>query len=430
MIPGFDFGLVILGLAALAFVVGIGGWIVELVRKPSPFSETVTAPTRDLSRPLAPRPPTPAPLVSPKPMQAPLPCPTPESAPSDNPPALPSLPAPVSAPETATVDSKAIEETITSDEDFKESLEERVEAEIPTETPEVADAVLAPPDAGPAEEPDFLPCTGHAVWSSPESGTTQAQLQRAIFRDRFNTLVLCFPPFARHAWPQEIYLHRETGDTYVGLKNTERVSVHCSVTLTQGEEIRFAGHWQVDRHDNARFLQFQFSGSLIPAPGEGQPAIPPLAISGLPAPVPAPVSVVAKRIIPARTFSLRFWKYRGHSIAEILVNGNPWGQSHRGSRQRFAFGKKKARMVVAAGSHIRTFVESRGEQPVTPPAPRFESRVGPVWIARQDSFVVSGRRIPRPHLRLYLDTADSFGFGLAKAEALAALLPEIERWSA
>jgi len=430
MIPNFDFGLVILGLAALAFVAGMGGWIVELIRKPSPVSEPAAPPVPDLPRPLAPRSPTTVPLVPPKPIQVPLPAPTPASAASDNQPTLPPLPAPVSAPETAIVEFTAIEETITSDENLQESLEEQVEAEIPAETPEVAEPTVVPPAAAPAEEADFLLCTGQAEWTSPGSGTTQTQLNRAIFRDRFNTLVLCFPPFARHAWPQEIYLYRDTGDTYVGLKNTTNVSVHCSVTLTQGADLRFAGHWQVDRHDNAQFLQFQFTGSLIPASGEGQPSVPPPALAGLPAPVPVQPAVAVKRIIPARTFSLRFWKYRGHSIAEILVNGNSWGESHRGFRQRFSFGKKKARMVVAAGSHIRTFVESRGERPVTPPVLKVESRVGPVRIARQDSFVVSGRRIPRPHLRLYLDTAESFGFGLAKAEALVALLPEIERWAA
>jgi hypothetical protein len=86
-------------------------------------------------------------------------------------------------------------------------------------------------------------------------------------------------------------------------------------------------------------------------------------------------------------------------------------------------------MVLAARNQIRSFVDNAGSNPATLNA-QVDARPwldGTVAIIGHEFFRVNQREIRSPFLQLTFGR-ESFSFGLSKAEALAHLVPDIEKF--
>ena len=463
---GFDFGILILGLGALAFLAGLGAWIREILNKPDGISPTDTRldppkPARAYATTTGSTPPevtttqlTSTFLTDP----AELPLLPPQEEPTDQ------------AEEQVDNEFVAIAQTVGTNETYTESAQEQLEEDVPLTDAETtgvshapaveefelkaetveADNTYAeslqeqveadepPASTGTPQEPEepgdnlFLTCSGNAIWTSPENDKDNSAINRAIFRNNFNSLIFSFTGFSSHKWPLEILFNRETEKRYTGTAKYENISVHCTITFQalHGRNLEFDGWWQVDRRDNSKYLKYRFSGILeprgqIPLPRAG-PIVRPLA----PRAVPAPEPVVSQRIsIPERRFSLAHGIFDGKPFIEILENGSPWGDTHRNAKRHFSFGRRKARMILLAEGQIREFVDSGGEAPKSSPMRVQGGSLldDSVIITREDSFTIGATHIPLPHIKL-THKEESIGFGLSKADALLTLWPQIDKW--
>lgn len=99
-------------------------------------------------------------------------------------------------------------------------------------------------------------------------------------------------------------------------------------------------------------------------------------------------------------------------MIEILVDDQEWGQVFRYD-ENFKFGLVKAKMILAGLEKITEFCDNNGRYPpiqqkvvITDTAYRVLQ-----GCIRYDEFIVRGRRIQKPFLKL-LDVSKDFGFGL------------------
>jgi len=432
---GFDFGILILGLGALAFLAGLGTWTWECIKKPNapepdqntveyyasdPSAKTLedtlapeirAAHSESLQPPHLPKPPV---TTLPSPLAQPAPIP---------PPPPPSL-------EIQEVEFK--QEHVDNDPSYEATLAEVQEAD----PPELPPAPLSTESLTSEEnEKGFLSCTGTAFWSSEDGGKTTATIGRAIFRDSFHTLRLALK-YNNRDWPKEVTMRRDTTTSYTGQAGTESTNVHCQLIFKSlsGTKIEFKGLWYAYRTDTQACETFSVTGeihSADQAPGVFTASVDPIQVraSLLPRAKPRNEESAKRIAIPGRRFSLAFANFHGNPFLEILENGSPWGESHPGARRHFSFGKRKARMVLAARNQIRSFVDNTGSNPATLNAqveanPWLE---GTVAITGHEFFRVKQREIRSPFLQLTFGR-ESFSFGLSKAEALLHLLPTIEKW--
>ena len=446
MTSGFDLGILVLVLGAIALVAGLGAVAWEKLQKvkvPNPDAD------RDLGGPIHdqsvsakhPNPateiPPPISIVSnPSPQIAISALPaaahttelharisTKESAPE----VFTPMELPLELPPFPVEEFKLEAETVSKDETYAESLQEKVEADDPSQSIETEELPQE------ADDESFLTCSGNATWTSPENDRDTASINRAIFRNSFNSLIFSFGGFSSHDWPLEIVCSRETAKSYTGTAKHGQISVHCVLNFRalQGSNLEFDGWWQTERHDGRRHLRYRFSGLLRAS--RQFPGLPPA-----PAPVPAGPRVTlpaepyvpGEISIPIRRFSLGYGEYRGNPFIEILENGRPWGETHRNAKKHFSFGRRKARMILLAAQQIREFVTSDGEGPATSPASVQGGSLldDTVEITKEDSFNIGTRRLPFPHLKL-THKEESLGFGLSKADALLSLWPKIEEWA-
>ncbi|NBT48757.1 MAG: hypothetical protein EBT07_13235 [Actinobacteria bacterium] len=460
---GFDFGILILGLGALAFLAGLGAWIREILNKPDDASPTDTRldppkPARAYATTTGSTPPevTTTQLTSTfltDPAELPVPHSQEESS--------------HQLEEQVVDEFKVKAETVETNGIYTESLHEQVEAdellteaettgeshapaveefELKAETVEAdktyaeslqeqVDADEPPASAGAPQEPAddlFLTCSGNAIWTSPENDKDNSAINRAIFRNNFNSLIFAFNGFSSHKWPLEISFNRETEKRYTGTAKYENISVHCTITFQalHGRNLEFDGWWQADRRDNNKYMKYRFSGILeprgqIPLPPAG-PIVRPLA----PRAIPAPESLVPRQIsIPERRFSLGYGIFNGNPFIEILENERPWGETHRNAKKHFSFGRRKAKMIILAEKQIREFVASDGEGTSSSSARVQGGSLldDTVVITIEDSFTIGSTRLPFPHIKL-THKEESIGFGLSKADALLTLWPQIDKW--
>jgi hypothetical protein len=441
----FDFGLVILGLAAIALVAGLAAVVWEALNRtkasalgpkeelqksippktaPDPSFEPAPEGPLTVSKFLTPPPKVP----TDKPIAEPQKLPQTQSSPASSPEisAPPAEPAP-KPPSPHIEEIKLENKTVTEDHSYAESLQEQVEADEPSEAIE--------PEEQPEEAEDglFLACTGNATWISAENDRDATSINRAIFRNGFNSLVFSFDRFAAHDWPLEITCFRETEKSYKGTARHRQISVHCVVNLRalQGSNLEFDGWWQIERHDGRRHLRYRVSGLLRASQQFPELPAAPAPVAPQPPVVPAAEPFVPLDIsIPVRQFSLGYGEYRGNPFIEILENGRPWGETHRNAKKHFSFGRRKARMILLAEKQIREFVTSDGEGPATSPASVQGGTLldGAVVIIKEDSFNIGTRRLPFPHIKL-THKEEGLGFGLSKADALLSLWPKIEEWA-
>jgi hypothetical protein len=432
---GFDFGILILGLGALAFLAGLGTWTWECIKKPNapepdqntveyyasdPSAKTLedtlapeirAAHSESLQPPHLPKPPV---TTLPSPLAQPAPIP---------PPPPPSL-------EIQEVELK--QEHVDNDPSYEATLAEVQEADPPELPPAPLSTESLTSDEN---EKDFLLCTGTAFWFSEDGGKTTATIGRAIFRDSFHTLRLALK-YNNRDWPKEVTMRRDTTTSYTGQAGTESTNVHCQLIFKSlsGTKIEFKGLWYAYRTDTQACETFSVTGeihSADQAPGVFTASVDPIQVraSLLPRAKPRNEESAKRIAIPGRRFSLAFANFHGNPFLEILENGSPWGESHPGARRHFSFGKRKARMVLAARNQIRSFVDNTGSNPATLNAqveanPWLE---GTVAITGHEFFRVKQREIRSPFLQLTFGR-ESFSFGLSKAEALLHLLPTIEKW--
>jgi hypothetical protein len=457
---GFDFGIIILGLGTLAFLAGLGAWIWEILNKPKNAS---TPPTRPDSHGKSLSAAAETESVQPEVVRTSIvskflmPPPT---FPIFHQPEEPSVGDFKAQVDTVEADGfhaesrqermkanealapaeklerpqePAVEEfeleakTVEADETYAESLQEQVEVDKPFAPVEAANEPEEPADD------TILTCSGRAIWASPENDKDNSTINRAIFRNYFNSLILAFNGFSSHKWPREILFKRETEKRYTGIARHENISVHCTITFQAlyGKNLEFTGWWQADRRDNNKHLKYRFSGILEPL---GRIPLPPAALRGIPLTpraIPASEPVVPHQItIPQRSFSLGSGRFLGKPFIEILENGRPWGETHRNAKKHFSFGSRKARMILLAEKQIREFVDSDGEAPKSSPTRVQDGLLldDPVVITREDSFTIGSTRISLPHIKL-THRNESIGFGLSKADALLTLWAQIERWA-
>jgi hypothetical protein len=433
---GFDFGILILGLGALAFLAGLGTWTWECIKKPNapepdqntvetyasdPSAKTLedtlapeiqAAHSESLQPPHLPKPPV---TTLPSPLAQPAPIP---------PPPPPSL-------EIQEVELK--QEHVDNDPSYEATLAEVQEADPPELPPAPLSTESLTSDEN---EKDFLLCTGTAFWFSEDGGKTTATIGRAIFRDSFHTLRLALK-YNNRDWPKEVTMRRDTTTSYTGQAGTDSTNVHCQLIFKSlsGTKIEFKGLWYAYRTDTQACETFSVTGeiqSADQAPGLLTASIDPIQVraSFLSRAKPRNEESAKTIAIPGRRFSLAFGNFRGNPFLEILENGSPWGESHPGARRHFSFGKRKARMVLAAHNQIRSFVDNAGSNPATLNAqldadPWLD---GAVAITGHEFFRINQREIRSPFLQLTF-RRESFSFGLSKAEALVHLLPDIERFT-
>ena len=412
---GFDFGILILGLGALAFLAGLGTWFWEFMqstKKPSvnmreedkALMSLLKEPTNDFSLPEIRTRTVISKFLSPPPAICE--------------PGIPSI-----------TEFELVAETVDSDETYAESLQDKVEVDEPPLPAESHEASPELPNS------TFLTCSGHAAWLSSENDRDSSSISRAIFRNDYNSLIFAFEGFSSHSWPKEVLFSRETESIYTGTAKYGQISVFCSINFPElkGKDLKFEGWWQVDRHDGRKYHKYRINGSLkasrqIEPPDVKQP-------TGLPAPrvaaAPSPAPAVPHEIsIPGRRFSLGYGEFRGRPFIEILENGRPWGDSHRKAKKHFSFGRRKARMILVAKKQIREFVATRGEGLLSTPAsiagaPLLDEAL---TVNKQDSFRIGAIYLPYPHLKL-VHKEESLGIGLSKADALLSLWSKIDEWA-
>jgi len=432
----FDFGILIIGLGALAFVVGLGAWICECIKKPNapePAQNTVEYYAPDPSAKTLED--TLAPEIQADPSESPQ-LPQLPTTPVTTLPSPLAQPAPIPPPPPPSLEIQEVElkqEHVDSDHSYEATLTEVQEAD-PPETPPAP----LPTDSLTSEENEksFLSCTGTAFWFSEDGGKTTATIGRAIFRDSFHTLRLALK-YNNRDWPKEVTMRRDTTTSYTGQAGTDSTNVHCQLIFKSlsGTKIEFKGLWYAYRTDTQACETFSVTGeihSADQAPGLLTASIDPIQVraSFLPRAKPRDEESVKTIAIPGRRFSLAFGNFRGNPFLEILENGSPWGESHPGARRHFSFGKRKARMVLAARNQIRSFVDNAGSNLATLNAqvdadPWLD---GAVAITGHEFFRVNQREIRSPFLQLTFGR-ESFSFGLSKAEALVHLVPDIEKFA-
>jgi hypothetical protein len=432
---GFDFGILILGLGALAFLAGLGTWTWECIKKPNapePAQNTVEHYASDPSAK------TLEDTLAPEIQTAPLELLQPPHLPTPPVTTLPSplaQPAPIPPPPPPSLEIQEVElkqEHVDNDPSYEATLAEVQEADPPELPPAPLSTESLTSDEN---EKDFLLCTGTAFWFSEDGGKTTATIGRAIFRDSFHTLRLALK-YNNRDWPKEVTMRRDTTTSYTGQAGTESTNVHCQLIFKSlsGTKIEFKGLWYAYRTDTQACETFSVTGeihSADQAPGVFTASVDPIQVraSLLPRAKPRNEESAKRIAIPGRRFSLAFANFHGNPFLEILENGSPWGESHPGARRHFSFGKRKARMVLAARNQIRSFVDNTGSNPATLNAqveanPWLE---GTVAITGHEFFRVKQREIRSPFLQLTFGR-ESFSFGLSKAEALLHLLPTIEKW--
>ena len=230
-------------------------------------------------------------------------------------------------------------------------------------------------------------------------------------------------------------MRRDTTTSYTGQAGTDSTNVHCQLIFKSlsGTKIEFKGLWYTYRTDTQACETFVVTGEI-----HSETKTPYILASSIdpnwtPNSLPSakPKSMEPARMeIPTRRFSLAFGNFRGNPFLEILENGSPWGESHPGARRHFSFGKRKARMVLAARNEIKSFVDNAGRNP-TALNHQADARPwldGAVAITGHEFFRVNQREIRSPFLQLTLGR-ESFSFGLSKADALLTLWQKIEAWS-
>ena len=431
---GFDFGVLILGLGAIAFLAGLGNWIWEYLKKPNAAESAQNTSEYYASDPSA------------KTLQDTL-APEIQATASESlqPPQLPTQPVttlpsplaqptPIPPPPPPSLEIQEVElkqEHVDNDPSYEATLAEVQEADPPELPP-------APPPTesltSEENEKDFLLCTGTALWFSEDGGKTTATIGRAIFRDSYHTLRLSLK-YNNRDWPKEVSMRRDTTTSYTGQAGTDSTNVHCQLIFKSisGTKIEFKGLWYAYRTDTQACETFSVTGeihSADQAPGLLTASVDPIQVrTSLHRAKPRNEESAKTIAIPGRRFSLAFGNFRGNQFLEILENGSPWGESHPGARRHFSFGKRKARMVLAARNQIRSFVDNAGSNPATLNAqvdadPWLD---GAVAITGHEFFRVNQREIRSPFLQLTFGR-ESFSFGLSKAEALVHLLPDIEKF--
>lgn len=457
---GFDFGIIILGLGTLAFLASLGAWILEILNKPNDISTPPTKPdSHEKSLSAAAETEPAQPEATRTSIVSKFLMPPPKFPITHQPKKLPvgefgvqvetieadgtctasalrrtqptKAPAPRETPdqpqEPAVEEFELKAETVEADETYAESLQEQIEADKPFAPVEAVNEQEEPADD------TILTCSGRAIWASSENDRDNSTINRAIFRNHFNSLIFAFNGFSSHKWPREILFNRETEKRFTGTARYENISVHCTITFQalHGKDLEFSGWWQADRRDSNKYLKYRFSGILEPLGRIPPPPPPPRVIPLAPRAKPAPEPVAPSQIlIPERRFSLGYGIFNGNSFIEILENGSPWGETHRNAKRHFSFGRRKARMILLAEKQIREFVDSDGEAPKSSPARVQDGSLldDPVIITREDSFTIGSTRISLPHIKL-THRNESIGFGLSKADALLTLWTQIEQWA-
>jgi hypothetical protein len=426
MTPDNLVALAIFGAAAVALFAGLGAWVWEIFLQKAPESPTepdalqiTTAGEFQNAKRVQFLPPESDPRLLDSKFLRPQPQPTPQSKQLGN----------VPVTKTFNLD----EESVKSDASYQESLAEVQEADPPEAPPPPLPLAQG---AGYEAERGILSCTGTAHWrsSNGENDKINGTIERAIFRDSFQTLNLELR-YPSRDWPAELTMRRDTTSSYTGQAGTRSTDIHCQLVFNtlSGTKIGFKGLWYAYRTDTQACQAFHVTGEIHP-----KTKTPYMLASSIDPnwtrdslPLAKTREAEPTRIeIPTRRFSLALGNFRGNPFLEILENNFPWGESHPGAKRHFSFGKKKARMVLTARRQIQAFVEDAGKDPS-----RHNGEVdadpwldGSVTICGHEFFQVNQRQIRRHYLQLKFGM-ESFSFGLSKAEALAYLMPEIENWA-
>lgn len=433
----FDPGIIILGLGCLALLAGLGAWIWEYIKTPKAAESArngleISAPAPSTKTSAN----TPGPAIQTAPPESSHP-PQPVSPTATAlPPLLPQpVPTPVPPlPPSAIQQVELKQENVDADATYETTLAEVQPADPPEPPPIAPPPVLG---AGDENEKNILSCTGTVLWRSPDedNGKTIGTIERAIFRDSFQTLKLELR-YPNRDWPAELTMRRDTTSSYTGQAGTQSTDVHCQLVFNtlSGTKIGFKGLWYAYRTDTQACETFHVTGEIQPGTKARvvyAASVDPMRVHASLRPA-KPQAVESAKIIdiPTRRFSLALGNFRGNPFLEILENNLPWGESHPGAQRHFSFGKRKARMVLAARKQIRSFVEDAGKDPS-----RHNGEVdadpwldGSVTICGHEFFQINQRQIRRPYLQLKFGM-ESFSFGLSKAEALAYLMTEIENWA-
>ena len=126
-------------------------------------------------------------------------------------------------------------------------------------------------------------------------------------------------------------------------------------------------------------------------------------------------------------FSTKEDKYKGNPILEILVNGNPWGETYPWDGH-FRFGEINAKLILLFSDLIKEFVDTDSKRPVFGTTISRPGQKYNCTCVTSPSFNRSnGRDVYLPFMKL-ISGEFSIGFGTTKAKALIAVWGDIERF--
>lgn len=129
-------------------------------------------------------------------------------------------------------------------------------------------------------------------------------------------------------------------------------------------------------------------------------------------------------------YSFQLKEFNGEPVFEFLRNKEPWNDDLPiGAKLHFSFGVRKARAFLHAESVIRSYVDTKGEEPRTKTTVNLgyvpNTNILSIKVHKVDSFKNQAAIfINRSYLKLVID-GFPIAFGLTKAEALLALWEEI-----
>jgi len=265
----FDPGIIILGLGCLALLAGLGAWIWEYIKTPKAAESArngleISAPAPSTKTSAN----TPGPAIQTAPPESSHP-PQPVSPTATAlPPLLPQpVPTPVPPlPPSAIQQVELKQENVDADATYETTLAEVQPADPPEPPPIAPPPVLG---AGDENEKNILSCTGTVLWRSPDedNGKTIGTIERAIFRDSFQTLKLELR-YPNRDWPAELTMRRDTTSSYTGQAGTQSTDVHCQLVFNtlSGTKIGFKGLWYAYRTDTQACETFHVTGEIHLAP--------------------------------------------------------------------------------------------------------------------------------------------------------------------
>jgi len=127
------------------------------------------------------------------------------------------------------------------------------------------------------------------------------------------------------------------------------------------------------------------------------------------------------------TYTLRVYCFNGRPTAEVLIDGQPFGQEYDWMSEHFSFGLSKAKLVVEAMDFIENFVDDYDNILHAPHLSK-ERQYNNCFARIDHDF----QRLPNTHFPLvYLSNRDhpddkGMKFGKNKAEVIVELKNEIK----